>query len=36
MQEGFAEVNRRLDSTIQPQLDGHASRIKKLETKVFS
>lgn len=33
---GFTEVKRRLDVTIQPQLDDHAFRIKKLETKVLS
>lgn len=29
----FAEVKKRLDITIQPQLDNHASRIKTLEYK---
>ncbi len=36
MDIGFAGVNRRLDTAIQPQLDDHAHRIKKLETKVLS
>ncbi len=36
MDVGFAGVNRRLDTAIQPQLDNHAHRIKKLETKVLS
>ena len=36
MQEGFTDVTRRIDNIIQPQLDSHAGRIKKLETKVFS
>ena len=36
MYEGFAAINRRLDQIIQMQLDEHASRIKKLETAVFS
>lgn len=35
MDVGFAGVNRRMDSFIQPQLDEHAHRIKKLEQKVF-
>ena len=34
--EGFARVERRLNEIIQMQLDEHASRIKKLETAVFS
>ena len=29
----FTEVKKRLDITIQPQLDGHARRIKTLEYK---
>ena len=33
MDEGFAGVNRRLDETIQPQLDDHAHRIKILEER---
>ncbi|MDP3965544.1 MAG: hypothetical protein Q8Q13_01970 [bacterium] len=33
---GFMGVNRRIDGTIQPQLDNHAFRIKKLETKALS
>ena len=33
--EGFARVERRLDTTIQPQLDAHAKRIKVLEDKVL-
>lgn len=33
MDEGFASVNRRLDVSIQPQLDDHAYRIKVLEQK---
>ena len=32
MQEGFAEVNRRVDAVVQPQLDDHTRRIKNLET----
>jgi hypothetical protein len=36
MLEGFAAINRRLDQIIQTQLDEHATRIKKLETAVFS
>jgi hypothetical protein len=36
MHEGFADTNRRLDHIIQMQLDEHATRIKKLETAVFS
>jgi hypothetical protein len=36
MHEGFAAINRRLDQIIQTQLDEHATRIKKLETAVFS
>lgn len=36
MQEGFAKIDHRLDKIIQPQLDGHAHRLKKLESKVFS
>jgi hypothetical protein len=35
MHEGFAAINRRLDQTIQIQLDEHATRIKKLETVGF-
>ncbi len=35
MDEGFSGVNRRLDDIVQPQLDNHAHRIKKIETKVF-
>ncbi len=35
MDKGFYGVNQRLDVTIQPQLDGHARRIKKLETEVL-
>jgi len=34
--KGFYGVNQRLDLTIQPQLDEHARRIKKLETKALS
>ncbi|OGG57578.1 hypothetical protein A2853_01785 [Candidatus Kaiserbacteria bacterium RIFCSPHIGHO2_01_FULL_55_17] len=34
--EGFARVERRMDTVIQPQLDTHATRIKKLEGAVFS
>jgi len=34
--EGFSRVERRLDGTVQPQLDEHARRIKKIETKVLS
>ncbi len=33
---GFALINRRLDTIIQQQLDEHATRIKKLESAVFS
>lgn len=33
--EDIAGINRRLDNTIQIQLDTHAGRIKKLETTVF-
>ena len=33
---GFTQVKRRLDETIQVQLDSHAGRIKRLETKVLS
>ena len=36
MASGFAAINRRLDTIIQIQLDQHAGRIKKLETRVFS
>ena len=36
MHDGFAAINRRLDQIIQMQLDEHATRIKKLETAVFS
>jgi hypothetical protein len=36
MHDGFAAINRRLDHIIQMQLDEHATRIKKLETAVFS
>jgi hypothetical protein len=36
MHEGFTAINRRLDQIIQTQLDEHATRIKKLETAVFS
>ena len=36
MDEGFASIVRRLDKIIQMQLDEHASRLKKLETAVFS
>jgi hypothetical protein len=36
MHENFAAINRRLDQIIQTQLDAHATRIKKLETAVFS
>jgi hypothetical protein len=36
MHEGFAAINRRLDQIIQTQLDEHTTRIKKLETAVFS
>jgi hypothetical protein len=36
MHDGFAAINRRLDQIIQTQLDEHATRIKKLETAVFS
>jgi archaellum component FlaC len=36
LHEDFAAINRRLDQIIQTQLDEHASRIKKLETAVFS
>ena len=35
MDEGFASVNRRLDHSIQPQLDDHAHRLKVLERKVL-
>ena len=31
MEKGFDEVNRRIDKGIQPQLDGHAHRIKEIE-----
>lgn len=34
MEHGFAEVNRRIDSVVQPQLDEHAHRIKRLEERV--
>ena len=30
----FTGIERRLDNTIQPQLDNHARRIKVLEIKV--
>ena len=33
MDEGFTAIKRRLDVTIQPQLDQHARRIKDLEIK---
>jgi hypothetical protein len=36
MHEGFAAINRHLDQIIQTQLDEHTTRIKKLETAVFS
>jgi hypothetical protein len=36
MHDGFAAINRRLDQFIQMQLDEHATRIKKLESAVFS
>ncbi|OGG51043.1 hypothetical protein A2763_04195 [Candidatus Kaiserbacteria bacterium RIFCSPHIGHO2_01_FULL_54_36] len=36
MDVGFSQIKRRLDETIQVQLDSHAGRIKKLETKVLS
>ena len=36
MHDGFALINRRLDTIIQIQLDQHAGRIKKLETAVFT
>jgi hypothetical protein len=36
MHEGFAAITRRLDQIIETQLDEHATRIKKLETAVFS
>lgn len=32
----FGGIERRLDRIIQTQLDEHASRIRKLETAVFS
>ena len=35
VEEGFARMDRRFDTMIQPQLDAHAGRIKTLETKVF-
>ena len=34
--EGFAAIHRRLDQIIQTRLDEHATRIKELETAVFS
>ncbi len=34
--EGFTIVQRQLDKIIQIQLDQHATRIKKLESAVFS
>jgi len=34
MDERFTGIERRLDETLQPQLDGHARRIKVLEIKV--
>ncbi len=34
MDEGFTDIKRRLDVTVQPQLDDHARRIKDLEIKV--
>jgi len=36
MDVGFSGINRRLDETVQVQLDAHAGRIRKLETKVLS
>jgi len=33
--KGFDEVNKRLDTAFQPQLDDHAKRIKKLEEEVL-
>lgn len=36
MGDGFALINRRLDTIIQIQLNQYAGRIKKLETAVFS
>jgi hypothetical protein len=35
MNNGFTEVNRRIDKVVQPELDNHAHRIKKLEEEVF-
>ena len=35
-EKGFARLERRFDAVIQPQLDEHALRIKKLEQKVLS
>ncbi len=31
MENGFDEVNRRIDKGTQPQLNGHAHRIKEIE-----
>ena len=35
MDTGFTEVNRRFDKVVQPALDNHAQRIKKIEEEVF-
>lgn len=35
MHTGFAEINRKIDKMIEPRLDNHAQRIKKLEEEVF-
>ncbi|MDO8492161.1 MAG: hypothetical protein Q7S34_00780 [bacterium] len=35
MENGFDEVKQRLDRGIQPQLDDHAHRIKKIEEKIL-
>ena len=35
MDAGFTEVNRRFDKVIEPRLDEHVRRIKKLDEEVF-
>lgn len=36
MDDGFTEINRRLDKVLQPDIDALAHRVKKLEEAVFS
>jgi hypothetical protein len=35
MNDGFNEVNRHIEKAVEPRLDDHAHRIKKLEEEVF-